>query len=124
MIEKINELKSKVGTPYQMFDENKNYIGCFYPIYYIYPHLPRYPLPSDNHQANYRYGMAKILQSAKEIQEKDLQAGDVVACKFNNELHVALYIGDQRIIHVFRGHTLQISRLKILKDYKCFRVIK
>ena len=122
MIEKINELKSKVGTPYQMFDENKNYIGCFYPIYFVYPNLPRYPLPSDNHQANYHYGMAKILQSAKEIQEKDLQAGDVVACKFNNELHVALYIGEQRIIHVFRGHTLQISRLKILKDYKCFRV--
>lgn len=124
MLEKIELLKGKIGKPYQMFDVDKNYCGCFYPIYEIYPHLPHFPLPNADPADNWDYGMEKILENAYEINEEYLLPGDVIVTKFNNELHVALYIGDNRIIHVFRNHTLQISRVKLFKNLpvKYFRI--
>jgi len=116
MLEKIEILKGKVGTSYQMFFEDGNYCGCFFPIYEVFPNLPRFPLPSANPEDNWDYGMDKIFKSAFEIKKEDLQSGDILVTKFNNELHVALYIGSQRIIHVFRGHSLCISRTYFFKN--------
>jgi hypothetical protein len=125
MQKRIDELKKKIGFKYEMFFENStDYKGCFMPIYFVFPELPKYPLHSADPENNFDYGMANILKHARSIKREDLQQGDFVASKFRNELHVALYIGEGQIIHVFRGHDLRINRLDILKDIKgYFRVI-
>lgn len=117
MLEKrIDDLIKKVGTPYEMFFPDKiSYKGCFFPVYEVFPDLPKFPLPSDNPEDNFDYGMDKIRQNATEIEEKDLQVGDLVAGLFNNELHVALYLGKGKIIHVFKDHNLRINRLELLR---------
>lgn len=126
MIEdKIYNLLKKVGTPYEMFFKGTHYYkGCFMPVYYIFPHLPRFPLPTENPADSWDYGMQNILSQAYEIKREDVKPGDVLVTKFKNELHVALVIDPFRIIHVFRDHTLQISRINMFKSrlVKFFRV--
>ena len=112
--QKINDLVKQFGTPYEMFFKDGNYRGCFFPVYFLFPDLPRFPLPSDNHARNFLYGMAKIKAHMQEVERKDLQTGDIIACEYNGELHVAVYIGKGKIIHVFREHSLQINRIEML----------
>jgi len=111
MQDKINELKKLIGTPYQMETPDGNYLGCFMPVYHLFPDAPRYPLPTDDPAVNYAYGLSKILRECVKVERSDLQAGDIIACQFNNELHVGVMINKNEVIHVFRGHTLQIDRL-------------
>jgi hypothetical protein len=111
MQDKINELKKLVGTPYQMETPDGNYLGCFMPVYLLFPDAPRYVLPTDDPAVNYAYGLSKILRECVKVERSDLQAGDIIACQFNNELHVGVMINKNEVIHVFRGHTLQIDRL-------------
>ena len=116
MNEKIKQLTQRVGEPYCMFFEGTDfYKGCFAPVYYLYEDAPRFKLPSDNHNRNFLYGMAKIKAHAQEISEKDLQQGDIIAAEYNGELHVAVYIGKKQIIHVFRGYLLQINKLEMIR---------
>lgn len=114
----INELIKLVGEPYQMFFDDGNYLGCFAPMYFLWPDLPRYPLPSTDLKAakNFRYGISKIRKDFDRIDKKDLKAGDMVACKFNDELHVAIMLDSDRLIHVFRGGKTKVSRLCYLTD--------
>jgi hypothetical protein len=114
----INELIKLVGQPYQMFFDDGNYLGCFMPMYFLYPDLPRYPLPSTDLKAakNFRYGISKIRKDFDRIERKDLKVGDMIACKFNDELHVAIILDSDRIIHVTRGGKVKISRLHYLED--------
>ena len=119
---KMQHLLSLVGTPYQMFDENGYYLGCFRPVYELYPGKPRYKLRSNNDDKNFWYGIAKIRKHCAEITQEELQEGDIIATRFRDELHIAVYYQDGKIIHVFKDHTLQLGRLKMFKDFQCFRV--
>ena len=123
MEEKIKELLGQVGRPYQMFNDDGTYQGCFYPVQFLYPDKPRYTLRSKNDDQNYYYGIEKIKQHCKEISPAELEAGDIIATRFKNELHVAVYFEYGKIIHVFKDHTLQIGRLKMFKDFQSYRVI-
>ena len=121
--ERFEKLLSMVGTPYRMFDDNGNYEGCFLPIYTLYPQGKHYKLPSENPQKNYLYGMAKIRRQAHEITREELHKGDIIACMYNDELHVAIYWEYGKIIHVFRKHELFISKIDMLKyDMSYWRV--
>ncbi len=122
-MEKFNELLKQVGRPYEMFNDDKTYQGCFYPVQFLYPDKPRYKLRSKDDDKNYFYGIAKLKQHCREIDREELQKGDIIATRFRNELHVAIYYEYDKIIHVFKDNTLQISRLKIFKDIQCFRVV-
>lgn len=122
-MEKFNELLKQVGRPYEMFNDDKTYQGCFYPVQFLYPDKPRYKLRSKDDDKNYFYGIAKLKQHCREISREELQKGDIIATRFRNELHVAIYYEYDKIIHVFKDNTLQISRLKIFKDIQCFRVV-
>jgi len=125
MQNKIRELLYEIGRPYQMFNDDGTYQGCFYPVQFLYPDKPRYRLRSVNDEKNYWYGLSKIKKHCVEIDPKDeYQAGDIIVTKFRDELHVAIYWEYGKIIHVFRNYSLQISRLKMFKEYKVFRVIK
>ena len=121
-MENFKELLLEVGRPYEMFNDDGTYQGCFYPVQKLYPDKPRYKLRSRNDDKNYFYGLKKIMEHCEEINHDELRKGDIITTRFRNELHVAVFYEYDKIIHVFKDHTLQISRLKIFKDYKCFRV--
>ena len=123
MEEKINALLEKVGRPYEMLNEDGTYQGCFYPVQFLYPEKPRYMLRSMDDDQNYWYGLSKLRKHCREIPKEELKTGDIIATKFKNELHVAVYYKFGKIIHVFRDNSLQIGRLKMFRDYKCFKVV-
>lgn len=124
MENKIKELLKQIGRPYQMFNDDGTYQGCFYPVQFLYPDKPRYKLRSNDDDKNYWYGLAKIKKHCTEIDINDeYQCGDLIVTKFKDELHVAVFWEFGKIIHVFRNHSLQIGRLKMFKNYKVFRVI-
>lgn len=118
----IDDLLKEVGRPYQMFNEDETYQGCFYPVQFLYPDKPRYKLRSNDDDKNFFYGIAKIKKHCAEITAEELKEGDIIATRFRDELHVAVYWEYGKIIHVFKDHTLQIGRLKMFKDFQCFRV--
>ena len=119
----IDDLLKEVGRPYQMFNEDGTYQGCFYPVQILYPDKPRYKLRSNDDDKNFFYGIAKIRKHCTEITKEELQAGDIIATRWRDELHVAVYWEYGKIIHVFKDHTLQVGRLKMFKDFQCFRVV-
>ena len=118
----ISGLLEQIGRPYEMFNEDGTYQGCFYPIQYVYPEKPRYKLRSKDDDKNYFYGLSKIKKHCTRVETPE--TGDIIVTRYKDELHVALYFEYGKIIHVFRGHTLQIGRLKLFKDYLIFRVNK
>lgn len=118
----IDDLLKEVGRPYQMFNEDETYQGCFYPVQFLYPDKPRYKLRSNDDDKNFFYGIAKIKKHCTEITAEELKKGDIIATRFKDELHVAVYWEYGKIIHVFKDHTLQVGRLKMFKDFQCFRV--
>lgn len=124
MENKIQELLQQVGRPYQMFNDDGTYQGCFYPVQFLYPDKPRYKLRSLDDDKNYWYGFAKIKEHCAEIPlDEPVKAGDLIVTRFNDELHVAVFWKFGKIIHVFRNHSLQVGRLKLFKEYKVFRVL-
>lgn len=120
---KIDELLKEVGRPYEMINEDGTYQGCFYPVQFLYPDKPRYKLRSNNDDKNYWYGISKLQKHSESISAEELKCGDIIATRFKNELHVAVYYEFGKIIHVFRGNSLQIGRLKMFKNYLCYRPI-
>lgn len=119
----LNEIISKyIGEPYEMYNEDGTYRGCFRPVQLLYPEKPRYKLRSKNDDKNFFYGIAKIRKHCTLIDRKDLKIGDIIATRFRDELHVGIFTGYGKILHVFRGHTMQIGKLSLFKEYQCFRV--
>lgn len=118
---KLSALLEQVGRPYEMFNEDGTYQGCFYPMQFLYPEKPRYKLRSKDDDKNYWYGLSKLKKHCTEISAMELKPGDIIATKFKDELHVAIYYEFGKIIHVFKDHTLQIGRLKMFTDYLCFK---
>lgn len=119
----MEELLKQIGTPYKMFFEDTNYLGCFFPIYFLHPNAPRFPLKFDSNNHNYIYGMRLLKHHCIEITRADLKAGDIIATEFRGELHVAVFYEFDKVIHVFKDHNLQIGRLSMFKEFKCFRVV-
>ncbi len=125
MEEKINALLEQVGRPYEMFNEDGTYQGCFYPVQFLYPEKPRYKMRSKDDDKNYWYGLAKLKKHCHEITRDELEMGDIIATRFKDELHVAIYYRHGKIIHVFKNHTLQIGRLRFFDKFniQCFKVV-
>ena len=118
----VEDLLKEVGRPYQMFNDDGTYQGCFYPVQFLFPDKPRYNLPSEDIEKNFLYGVARIRKHCDEIKPEELQKGDIIVTRFKDELHVAIYYEFGKIIHVFKDHTLQIGRLKLFNNYQCYRV--
>ena len=90
-MENFKEVLREVGRPYEMFNEDGTYQGGFYPVQKLYPDKPKYKLRSNNDDKNYFYGIAKLKKHCIEIKRGELQKGDIIATRFRNELHVAVY---------------------------------
>lgn len=119
---RFKELIKQVGRPYEMFNEDGTYQGCFYPVQFLYPDKPKYKLRSKDDDKNYMYGMAKLKKHCVQIDKDDLKQGDIIATRYRDELHVAIFYEYDKIIHVFKDHTLQIGRYKMFKNFECYRV--
>lgn len=121
-MDRFKELIKQVGRPYEMFNEDGTYQGCFYPVQFLYPDKPKYKLRSKDDDKNYMYGMAKLKKHCVQIDKDDLKQGDIIATRYRDELHVAVFYEYDKIIHVFKDHTLQIGRYKMFKNFECYRV--
>lgn len=119
----ISYLLSQIGREYEMYNDDGTYQGCFYPVQVLYPDKPRYKLRSADDDKNYNYGLNKIKKHCKRVKPDEIKQGDLIVTRFRDELHVAVYYEYGKIIHVFRGHSLQIGRLKMFKNYLVFRVV-
>jgi len=102
MDEKIRLLLEQVGRPYEMFNNDGTYQGCFYPVQFLYPDKPKYKLRSMNDDKNYLYGLSKIKKHCEEISPTDLDVGDIIVTRFKDELHVAIYLEFGKIIMFLR----------------------
>lgn len=122
MQDRIDALLNQVGRPYKMYNDDGTYQGCFYPIQFLYPDKPKYKLRSEDDDQNYWYGIEKLKKHCTEINSEELKPGDIVITKYKNELHAAIFLEYGKIIHVFKGHTLQVGRLKMFNNFQSFRV--
>lgn len=120
----FDDLLKEIGKPYQMFNDDGTYQGCFYPVQFLYPDKPRYKLRSKDDDKNYWYGLAKLKKHCKIIPYSEIKQGDIIATRYKDELHVAIYYEFGKIIHVFKDHTLQIGRVRLFNNFTCFRVVE
>ena len=60
MEEKIKALLEQIGRPYEMFNKDGTYQGCFYPLQFFISGYKTLQTPYKNYEKNYIYGMAKI----------------------------------------------------------------
>lgn len=121
-MKKMEDLIQQVGRPYQMVNRDKTYQGCFYPMQFLYPDLPRFEMPHGNLREVGEFALAKIKEYFDEIPPAELNAGDIIVTEIKGAFHVAVYWEFGKIIHVFKDHTLQIGRLKIFRDFQSYRV--
>jgi len=99
----INILYNHIGT----IDET---LDCLYPIYLLYPQIPRYELIHDE-----EYFIPLVNKHFKEIQE--LITGDLLFFKLPNDYHFGVYAGGGNFFHCCKKHKLRISRLSGYKKF-------
>ena len=122
MEEKIKELLKKIGRPYQMFNEDGTYQGCFYPVQFLYPKLKKFKMRTQDKEKSYVYAMKKLNKYCKPVSIDEIKTGDIIATKFKDVLHVGIYLDYGKVIHIFQNNTLQIGRLKMFKNFQAFKV--
>ena len=122
MKERLKELIKQVGRKTQEFDSEGYYEGCLYPIYFLYPNIEKLNITPDLCKNGYKFGLEITKKYGKQIWINELKPGDVIIVRFNNTLHPAIYIGDNKIIHVFYDKTLVINNLDLFnqKYFMCF----
>lgn len=106
------DLTSLLGNFYRENDDQGAYLGCFEPVYFLYDFLPHYSLAEADNAFEYPYN---VLLKYFSVIDKDQEAqyGDVVVFKiYEKVLHCGVYMNDDRIIHVRKGHFHQLHRLK------------
>jgi hypothetical protein len=109
----MNELVKLVGKPYQEFDEDGNYIGCFEPMYFLYPHLPKFRLP-ENKEIFFNFALGKIEENFNKIPLNEICAGDIVVFRQpNNILHLGVYLGSFRLIHTYKKLKMMINKIDL-----------
>ena len=122
--ERIEKLKKLIGTKYQRYDDNGNALGCTFPVYFLYPNLLHYKEAQNNKIETY---LKYLRENLIEVKKEDIQKGDIIVFQFPfDNLHFAVYIGNNEIIHVMNDDSLQICKLSFfMKKFKsAFRVVK
>jgi len=118
MENKINDLKKQVGKPYVMFFPTGEYLGCFYPFYFVYENLSKYSYNEEEIRQSWIYGIRDIEKNFYSITREEAELGDMLVIQTPNghELHVAMYIGNNKIIHVDIGQSMRINRADIYRN--------
>ncbi len=105
----LNILYKNIGT----IDET---LDCTYPVYLLYPQIPRYELIHDE-----EYFIPLVKKHFKETYE--LNTGDLIVFKLPNDYHFGIYAGEGKFFHCCRRHKLRVSRLSGYRKYLrgCYR---
>ena len=127
MKDKIQELLTHIGRPYQSFFDDKTYLGCFYPLYFLYPFLPKFKLPSKDKSEYFMYSFNKINSSDmfEAISENELQQGDIIVTSYKKQLHIGIYYEFGKMIHTLNNVPLEITRVQNYKSrfMRYYRVV-
>jgi cell wall-associated NlpC family hydrolase len=110
----ILSLKTLLGQEYYDYDAEGNYIGCFAPVSFLWPQLPRYA-PPDCLDDYFGSAFGALLDEFERIDEGWLKPTDIVVLRPpRGYLHVGVYLGQNEILHVQRGGRVEITRLSRL----------
>ena len=99
----INILFQNIGSVDEKLD-------CLYPVYLLYPEIPKYELIHDE-----EYFTPLIKKHFREIEE--LSTGDLLVFKMFNNFHFGIYAGKGTFFHCCKKHKLRVSRLSGYKKY-------
>ena len=116
---KIDDLLGLIGKPYQEYNEDGTYQGCFFPVQFLYPSLPKYKITRE--EIN-KVAIEESYKHFDTISKEELKVGDIILMTFRNSTHFAVYADNDRIIHIFRDGKLLTSRLSLFREFVCFRV--
>lgn len=94
---KLDILYQKVGTIDEALD-------CLYPVYLLYPDIPKYRIIYDENYFN-----PLIKKHFEETQE--IKAGDLIVFRLLNNYHFGIYAGNGEFFHCCKRHKLRVSRL-------------
>lgn len=115
-------LLDEIGRPCREYNDDGSYQGCFYPVEFLYPKLPNFVPPFDDDDKNYDFGISEFQKYCIHISLGDkFLPGDIIVTRFLKTLHVAVYWEFGKIIHVFSGRNLEIGKIKMFRQYECFR---
>lgn len=120
----LKELLKHIGKPFKVLNDDGTLQGCTYPLQVLYGDKAKITVNVNDYENTYIIALKEILKYCIEIDRKDLKQGDIIITKFCNEVHCAIYYEFGKIIHTFKNNNLQIGRLNLFKDYKCFRVVR
>ena len=108
----LEKLTKTIGKKYQETDENGNYIGCFEPMYMLYPDIPRFQFLQNVDY--FSHSLEKIKETLKEIRKEEIKEGDIIVFKMPRKvLHIAVYIGNGKIIQTFKNSSMQINKVNL-----------
>lgn len=106
------------GKEYEKLDSAGKALGCMAPVYALYPEIPRYEWPEEG--TGFVDAVLTLLRKhGRHIDLADVQPGDVIAFRMPfGFLHLAVYMGDDWIVHCMTGETWERCRF----SYICRRV--
>lgn len=119
-MDNIELAKILEGLPYREEDINGCYMGCLEPVYCFHKDLPRYKMPEGDFN---RFMLKKFKEHCKKVDISDIMGLDIIICKIENTLHVALYLGQGKIIEVYKGGKMRIDKVD-LGDNRIVRVYR
>ncbi len=93
----LNILYKHIGTTDEKLD-------CLYPIYLLYPQIPRYEIIYDE-----EYFMPLVKKHFAGT--KKPEPGDLLIFKMLNNYHFGIYAGEGKFFHCCKKHKLRVSRL-------------
>ncbi len=101
----LNILFQKLGS----IDEK---LDCLYPIYLLYPKIPKYKLIQDE-----EYIKTLVNKHFTEISITDVQKGNLLIFKFFNGFHFGIYAGNNKFFHCCNKHKLRLTNLSAYKKF-------
>lgn len=108
----LDELVAMIANDveYKKLDENGKALGCFLPVYMLYPKTPREEWPKED--STFAETVLSVLKkNGHQITREEIQPGDVVAFRMPfGFIHVGVYMGDDWIVHCMTGETMERFR--------------
>ena len=118
-----NLTKLKIGEAYLPYDSKGHYIGCFAPLYVLFPDLPLGFLGDCSEDYfEYPFERLKGLFDAFLGADEPCRAGDVAVFCFVTKnkkkvLHVGVMLDKERFFHSKRGRLSEVARLRHYRAY-------
>lgn len=104
----LNVLYQHIGTYSRELD-------CLYPVYLLYPRIPKYKIIQDED-----YFLPLVKKYFKEIalsKKTIFIKGDLLIFKLYNGFHFGIYAGNEEFFHFCKRHNLRITRLSGYKKF-------